>query len=284
MLNIPISGKRGWHSNDQCISGLIPYLTGFTSTSNGTPDIFDIFDFNFDLHRTLVNMCKASDTTIVNKGSGPTDNEIVNDQSTNLINFHEKYPVATMMLFGVMALIVYFIHRKYCSQKAVTKPVDQPSSPTPAAMVPTAPMAPPPSILFPLQQHLNLQQPFNLQQPINFPWGYHQQPPSSMSGVLPLPAFLPRQTPQIAPVARSKIRSVNPTSADAPIERKNEDESIVEVADGTAGEFSPELPYGQRYIWDNCSFMWQFCLFPFIFRNMQSYSILIFPPVCVLLA
>ena len=191
---------------------------------------------------------KPQIVNIVNKGSGPTDNEIVNDQSTNLINFHEKYPVATMMLFGVMALIVYFIHRKYCSQKAVTKPVDQPSSPTPAAMVPTAPMAPPPSILFPLQQHLNLRQPFNLQQPINFPWGYHQQPPSSMSGVLPLPAFLPRQTPQIAPAARSKIRSVNPTSADAPIERKNEDESIVEVADGTAGEFSPELPYGQRYI------------------------------------
>ena len=188
-------------------------------------------------------MCKASDTTIVNKGSGQTDNEIVNDQSTNLINFHEKHLVATMMFFGVLALIVYFIHRRYCSQKAVTKPVDQPSSPTPAAMVPTAPMAPPPSILFPLQQHLN--QPFNLQQPINFPWGYHQQPPSSM---LPLPSFLPRQTPQFAPAARSKIRSVNPTSADAPIERNNEDESIVEVADSTAGEFNKELPYGQRYI------------------------------------
>ena len=42
MLSIPISGKRGWHSNDQCISGLIPYLTGFTSTSSGNPDIFDI--------------------------------------------------------------------------------------------------------------------------------------------------------------------------------------------------------------------------------------------------
>ena len=120
-------------------------MTGFTSTSSGNPDIFDIFDFNFYIHRTLVNMCKASDTTIVNKGSGPTDNEIINDQSTNLINFHEKYPVATMMLFGVMALIVYFIHRRYCSQKAVTKPVDQTSSPTPATMAPTAPMAPPPS-------------------------------------------------------------------------------------------------------------------------------------------
>ena len=189
-------------------------------------------------------MCKTSSTPIVNKGSGPTDNTIVNDQSTSFINFHEKYPVATMMLFGVLALIVYFIHRKYCAQKAVTKPDDQPSSTTPATMVPTAPMAPP-SILFPLQQHLNLQQPFNLQPPISFPWGYPQQPTSSM---LPLPSFLPRQTPQFAPAARSKIRSVNPTSADAPIERNNEGESIVEVADSTAGEFNKELPYGQRYI------------------------------------
>ena len=190
-------------------------------------------------------MCKTSNTPIVNKGSGPTDNTIVNDQSTSLINFHEKYPVATMMLFGVLALIVYFIHRKYCAQKAVTKPVDQPSSPTPATMVPTAPMAPPPSILFPLQQHLNLQQPFNLQPPISFPWGYPQQPTSSM---LPLPSFLPRQTPQFAPAARSQIRPVNPTSADAPIERNNEEEPIAEVTDSAAREFNKEIPYGQRYI------------------------------------
>ena len=190
-------------------------------------------------------MCKTSSTPIVNKGSGPTDNTIVNDQSTSLINFHEKYPIATMMLFGLLALIVYFVHRKYCAQKAVTKPDDQPSSTTPATMVPTAPMPPPPSILFPLQQHLNLQQPFNLQPPISFPWGYHQQPPSSM---LPLPSFLPRQTPQFAPAARSKIRSVNPTSADAPIERNNEEEPIVEVTDSAAREFNKEIPYGQRYI------------------------------------
>ena len=100
-------------------------------------------------------MCKASDTNIVNKGSGQTDNEIVNDQSTNLISFHERHPVAAVMFFGVLALIIYFIHRRYCSQKAVTNPVDQASSPTPAAMAPTAP----PSVLFPLQQPLNLQQP-----------------------------------------------------------------------------------------------------------------------------
>ena len=66
--------------------------------------------------------------------------------------------------------------------------------------------------------------------------------------MLPLPSFLPRQTPQFAPAARSKIRSVNQTSADAPIERKNEDESIVEVANSTAGELTQDLPYGQRYI------------------------------------
>ena len=66
-------------------------------------------------------MCKTSSTPIVNKGSGPTDNTIVNDQSTSLINFHEKYPIATMMLFGLLVLIVYFVHRKYCAQKAAAK-------------------------------------------------------------------------------------------------------------------------------------------------------------------
>ena len=107
-------------------------------------------------------MCKTSSTPIINKGPGPIDNTIVNDQSTSLINFHEKYPIATMLLFGLLVLIVYFVHRKYCTKKAAAKPDDQPALTAPATMIPTAPM-PPPSVLFPLQQHLNLQQPFHIQ-------------------------------------------------------------------------------------------------------------------------
>ena len=111
-------------------------------------------------------------------------------------------------------------------------------------MIPTAPM-PPPSIMFPLQQHLSLQQPFHIQPPINYPWGYPQQTASNM---LPLPAFLPRQTPQFAPATRSQIRPANPTSTDAQIERNNEEEPIGEATDGVAREFNKDIPYGQRYI------------------------------------
>ena len=189
-------------------------------------------------------MCKTSSTPIINKGPGPIDNTIVNDQSTSLINFHEKYPIATMLLFGLLVLIVYFVHRKYCTKKAAAKPDDQPALTAPATMIPTAPM-PPPSVLFPLQQHLNLQQPFHIQPPINYPWGYPQQTANNM---LPLPALFPRQTPQFAPATRSQIRPANPTSADAQIERNNEEEPIGEATDGVAREFNKDIPYGQRYI------------------------------------
>ena len=140
--------------------------------------------------------------------------------------------------------IVYFVHRKYCAQKAAAKPDDQPSSTAPATMIPTAPM-PLPSIMFPLQQHLSLQQPFHIQPPINYPWGYPQQTASNM---LPLPALFPRQTPQFTPATRSQIRPANPTSADAQIERNNEEEPIGEATDGVAREFNKDIPYGQRYI------------------------------------
>ena len=69
-------------------------------------------------------MCKTSSTPIINKGPGPIDNTIVNDQSTSLINFHEKYPIATMLLFGLLVIIVYFVHRKYCAKKDAAKPDD----------------------------------------------------------------------------------------------------------------------------------------------------------------
>ena len=189
-------------------------------------------------------MCKTSSTPIINKGPGPIDNTIVNDQSTSLFNFHEKYPIAAMLLFGLLVLIVYFVHRKYCTKKAAARPDDQPALTAPATMIPTAPM-PPPSVLFPLQQHLNLQQPFHIQPPINYPWGYPQQTPGNM---LPLPALFPRQTPQFTPATRSQIRPANPTSADAQIERNNEEEPIGEATDGVAREFNKDIPYGQRYI------------------------------------
>ena len=113
------TGKSEWHSNVQSIGG--SFLIWRAALQLHLAEFGHLWQILLQLlykNRTLVNMCKTSSTPIINKGPGPIDNTIVNDQSTSLINFHEKYPIATMLLFGLLVLIVYFVHRKYCTKKA----------------------------------------------------------------------------------------------------------------------------------------------------------------------
>ena len=140
MLNISIPGKREWNSNVQCIVGSFLIWRALHLHLAESGHLWQFFNFNFYIYRTLVKMCKTSSTPIVNKGSGPTDNTIVNDQSTSLINFHEKYPIATMMLFGLLVLIVYFnstcdndSHGSYAS---TFNPVPSTAAPQSTAAVP----------------------------------------------------------------------------------------------------------------------------------------------------
>ena len=65
MLNIPASGKRGRHSNVQYIWGLIPWLTGLPATTDWLPGLRTSLTSTLIYPGHLVNMCKASDTTIV---------------------------------------------------------------------------------------------------------------------------------------------------------------------------------------------------------------------------
>ena len=97
-----------------------------SSNNNGTTNDFNVYSY------LTTDMCKRTKNKILNKPGkgGSISSTVINDESTNLFNIHQKH-VSYLAIFIIVAMVAYMIYRKCIKARAAAQ--GSPSTPPPGA-------------------------------------------------------------------------------------------------------------------------------------------------------